>query len=41
MKLVIAVSANAMKADISRAMEAGFTDYIVKPINIPGLLIEF
>jgi len=34
---VIAVSANAMKADISRAMTAGFTDYIVKPINI----IEF
>ena len=31
---VIAVSANAMKADISRAMTAGFTDYIVKPIHI-------
>jgi CheY-like chemotaxis protein len=31
---VSAVSANAMKADISRAMTAGFMDYIVKPIHI-------
>lgn len=31
---VIAVSANAMKDEVDRAMAAGFIKYIVKPINI-------
>lgn len=31
---VIAVSAAAMEADISRAMEAGFDRYLTKPIDI-------
>ncbi len=35
---VIAISANAMKNDIKKAMTAGFTDYIVKPIDIPIFL---
>jgi len=30
---VIAVTANAMKSDKARAKEAGFNDYITKPIN--------
>jgi CheY-like chemotaxis protein len=35
---VIAVSANAMPGDIEKAAEAGFDDYITKPINIKALL---
>jgi PAS domain S-box-containing protein len=35
---VIAVSANAMPVDIEKGMEAGFDDYITKPINIKTLL---
>jgi PAS domain S-box-containing protein len=31
---VVAVSANAMKEDIDRGLEAGFDSYITKPINI-------
>ena len=31
---VVAVSANAMQRDINRGMEAGFIDYITKPINV-------
>ncbi|MBI5275082.1 MAG: response regulator [Burkholderiales bacterium] len=31
---VIALSANAVPRDIERAMEAGFTDYITKPIMV-------
>lgn len=36
---VIAISANAMPKDIERGKEAGFDDYITKPININKLLI--
>lgn len=35
---VIAISANAMPKDIERGIEAGFDDYITKPINIKKLL---
>ena len=35
---VMAVSANAMEKEINKAMEAGFVDYIVKPIDIPIFL---
>ncbi len=35
---VIAVSANAMQKDIERGLEAGFDDYITKPINVVALL---
>lgn len=35
---VIAVSANAMPKDIAKGREAGFSEYITKPINVPGLL---
>ncbi|WP_413305869.1 ATP-binding protein [Bacillus sp. 1P10SD] len=35
---VIAVSANALKEDIHRALETGFTDYITKPIDIASFL---
>ena len=31
---VIAVSANAMKSDIDKAIEVGFIRYVVKPIDI-------
>lgn len=37
-KPVIAVSANAMPKDIKRGLEAGFDDYIIKPIDIQALL---
>ena len=36
--LELAVSANAMEKDIKSCLSAGFTDYIVKPINIPKFL---
>jgi PAS domain S-box-containing protein len=35
---VIAVSANAMPSDIEKGQAAGFSDYIVKPLNVPDLL---
>lgn len=35
---VVAVSANAMPEDRSRAAAAGFADYITKPIDLPVLL---
>ncbi len=35
---IIAVSANAMERDISKAMEAGFDGYITKPINVVEFL---
>ena len=35
---VIAVSANAMSKDIERGFEAGFDDYITKPIDVDKLL---
>jgi PAS domain S-box-containing protein len=35
---VLAVSANAMEKDIKKAMAAGFSDYIAKPINVPQFL---
>jgi CheY-like chemotaxis protein len=35
---VIAVTANAMAADVSRGLQAGFYDYITKPVNIQILL---
>jgi len=35
---VIAVSANAMPADIERGLAAGFLDYLTKPLDMPQLL---
>jgi two-component system, cell cycle response regulator DivK len=35
---VIAISANAMRADIERGRAAGFDDYLTKPIDQPLLL---
>ncbi|MDH5654745.1 MAG: response regulator, partial [Spirochaetia bacterium] len=35
---VIAISANALLDDIARGMDAGFIDYITKPIDINQLL---
>jgi PAS domain S-box-containing protein len=35
---VIAISANAMPRDIERGLEAGFDDYITKPIDVNVLL---
>ena len=37
-KPIIAVSANAMPKDIKRGLEAGFDDYVTKPIDINMLL---
>jgi PAS domain S-box-containing protein len=34
---VVAVSANAMKGDEKRGLEAGFAAYLTKPIDIPAL----
>lgn len=34
----VAVSANAMDTDIRRALDAGFSDYVVKPFALPRLL---
>jgi len=35
---VIAISANAMPSDIKKGQDAGFNDYITKPINVEALL---
>jgi len=35
---IIAVSANAMQQDIERAMEAGFSEYLTKPLNLPRFI---
>jgi CheY-like chemotaxis protein len=35
---VIAVTANAMKPDIERGRQAGFADYVTKPIQIGAFL---
>ncbi len=35
---VLAVSANAMPADRERAVQAGFVNYVTKPIDMPRLL---
>lgn len=35
---IIAVSANAMPQDIQKGLDAGFDEYITKPINLKGLL---
>ncbi|MCK5262133.1 MAG: response regulator [Gammaproteobacteria bacterium] len=37
-KPVIAISANALLKDIKKGLQAGFDDYITKPININLLL---
>jgi signal transduction histidine kinase/ActR/RegA family two-component response regulator len=36
---VIAVSANAMERDIRKGLEAGFVDYLVKPLDMIQLII--
>ena len=35
---VLAISANAMSRDIKRGLEAGFVDYLTKPLDIPKFL---
>ncbi len=35
---VVAISANAMERDVKKGLEAGFTDYLTKPLDIPKLL---
>ena len=35
---VVAVSANAMQADLDAALAAGFTDYVTKPLDLQRLL---
>ena len=37
---LVALSANAMQADIRRALQAGFDLYLTKPIDVPRLLAE-
>lgn len=37
---VIAVSANAMMIDIEKGMEAGFDDYITKPIDVKTFIVS-
>ena len=31
---VVAISANALASDVEKGLEAGFSDYITKPINL-------
>ena len=35
---VLAISANAMPKDIERGLEAGFKEYLTKPLNIKSVL---
>jgi len=35
---VIAVSANAMPADVERGIAAGFADYLTKPLDMSRLI---
>lgn len=35
---IIAVSANAMRSDINKGLEAGFKHYITKPIDVPSFI---
>jgi CheY-like chemotaxis protein len=35
---VVAISANAMEWDIKRGLDAGFVDYLTKPLDIPKFL---
>ena len=35
---VIALTADAMDADIKKAMDMGFKDYITKPVDVPSFL---
>jgi CheY-like chemotaxis protein len=35
---VIALSANALTLDIARALQAGFVDYVTKPIDVEKFL---
>ena len=35
---VVAVSANAMRGDVERALAAGFDDYLTKPLDFEQLL---
>jgi len=37
---LLALSANALPADIRRALDAGFDRYLTKPIDVPHLLAE-
>jgi PAS domain S-box-containing protein len=37
---LVALSANAMEADVRRALQAGFDLYLAKPIDVPRLLAE-
>jgi len=36
----VAVSADAMPADIERALDAGFAAYWTKPLNVSRLLVD-
>jgi len=36
---VIAISANALASDVEKGLEAGFSDYITKPINLQTFFI--
>ena len=38
---VVALSANAMPLDIEKALEAGFFDYLTKPVKVEKLLTAF
>jgi CheY-like chemotaxis protein len=35
---VVAISANAMPADLARGKAAGFADYLTKPIDVDRLM---
>jgi CheY-like chemotaxis protein len=38
---VVAVSANAMAADVEKGKQIGFEDYITKPIEVPKIMQLF